>query len=65
MIVLLEEILRWMPDYTTGRDRVVRYPTIPLINGYVAMPASFSPGERLLEGFDEHLPVRSVGAVAL
>lgn len=62
MRLLLEEVLRRMPDYEIDLDRVVHYPTIPLINGYIAMPATFTPGERVLTGFDPALPVRAVAA---
>jgi cytochrome P450 len=58
MIVLLEEVLKRMPEYAIDVDRVRQYPTIPLVNGYVSMPATFTPGERVLSGFDEHLPLR-------
>lgn len=58
MIVLLEEVLRRMPDFAIDEGGVVEYPTIPLINGYIAMPATFTPGPRVLTGFDESLPVR-------
>ncbi|MDT7679082.1 MAG: hypothetical protein QOD82_6984, partial [Pseudonocardiales bacterium] len=59
---LLEEVLRRMPDYAIDRDAVVSYPTITLVNGYIAMPARFTPGERVLSGFDDHLPVRREAA---
>ena len=58
MAVLLQEVLTRMPDYEIDLGGVVRYPTIPLVNGYVSMPATFTPGERVLSGFDERLPVR-------
>ena len=57
MRLLLEEVLRRMPDYEIDRDRVVHYPTIPLINGWIAMPATFTPGNKTLAGFDPALPV--------
>lgn len=57
MALLLEEVLRRMPDYTIDHDAVRPYPTIPLVNGYIAMPASFQPGGRVLDGFDEDLPI--------
>jgi cytochrome P450 len=57
MILLLEEVLRRMPNYTIDVDKVRQYPTIPLVNGYIAMPAVFPPGERVLTGFDESLPL--------
>lgn len=58
MATLLEEVLRRMPDYRIDVDAVVPYPSIPLVNGYIAMPATFTPGERVLEGFDRDLPIR-------
>lgn len=58
LIELLGEVLRRMPDYTIDRSTVVPYPTIPAVNGYIAMPATFTPGRRLLTGFDADLPVR-------
>jgi cytochrome P450 len=60
MTVLLDEVLRRMPDYRIDPAGVVPYPTIPLVNGYVAMPATFTPGPRMLAGFDDRLPVRRV-----
>ncbi|GAA1269270.1 cytochrome P450 [Pseudonocardia aurantiaca] len=59
MIVLLEEVLGRIPDYEIDSVAVLRYPTIPLINGYIAMPATFTPAERVLAGFDSQLPVRA------
>lgn len=59
MIVLLEEVLQRMPDYAIDFDAVRQYPTIPLVNGYIAMPATFPAGERVLTGFDEQLPLRA------
>lgn len=64
MIVLLEEVLRRMPEYAIDLDGVRQYPTIPLVNGYIAMPATFTPGERVLTGFDERLPVRATASLS-
>jgi cytochrome P450 len=64
MAMLLEEVLRRMPDYRIDVAQVRRYPTIPLVNGYIAMPATFTPGEPVLTGFDERLPVRSAARVS-
>ena len=63
MRLLLEEVLRRIPDYEIDVDAVVHYPTIPLINGWIAMPATFTPGPRVLEGFDAALPVRAAAPV--
>lgn len=50
MVILLSEVLKRMPDYKIDRDKVVAYPTIPLVNGYIAMPATFTPGKRVTSG---------------
>jgi cytochrome P450 len=63
LAVVLEEVLRRFPDYRIDRKRVVHYPTIPLVNGYIAMPATFTPGPRVLTGFAEALPTRLKPAV--
>lgn len=60
MRLLLEEVLRRLPDYEIDEAAAVHYPTIPLINGWIAMPATFTPGVRVLEGFDRQLPVPTV-----
>ncbi|WP_090609369.1 cytochrome P450 [Mycobacterium lentiflavum] len=58
LTVLLGEVLHRMPDYVIDRGQVRQYPTIPLVNGYLAMPATFTPGPRVLTGFATALPVR-------
>lgn len=58
LAVILEEVLRRLPDYTIDESRVVHYPTIPLVNGYIAMPATFTPGPRMLSGYDPALPLK-------
>jgi hypothetical protein len=35
-----------MPDYEIDRDRAIRYPSIGIVNGYITMPAKFTPGSR-------------------
>ncbi|MGV0872842.1 cytochrome P450 [Mycolicibacterium sp. XJ879] len=50
MTLLLREVLRRLPDYRIRRDKVVAYPTVPLVNGYIAMPATFTPGPKLMGG---------------
>ena len=64
LTVLLGEVLRRMPDYVIDREGVRQYPTIPLVNGYLAMPATFTPGPRVLTGFADTLPVRLEPATA-
>ncbi|WP_232232128.1 cytochrome P450 [Mycobacterium triplex] len=64
LTVLLGEVLNRMPDYVIDVERVRAYPTIPLVNGYLAMPATFTPGPRVLTGFASALPVRLTAATA-
>jgi cytochrome P450 len=59
MSVLLREVLCRMPDFAIDESKVIRYPTIPLVNGYIVMPASFTPGPTVLTGFDARLPIRA------
>lgn len=45
--ILIAEILRRMPDLRVDESGVLPYETIPLVSGYRAMPATFSPGPKL------------------
>lgn len=45
--VVVGEVLRRMPDYQLIEGRAQRYPTVGQINGYVTMPARFTPGPRI------------------
>ncbi|GAA2398026.1 cytochrome P450 [Catellatospora methionotrophica] len=42
-VVMLDEILRRIPDYVIDEDAALRYPSIGAINGYIGMPATFTP----------------------
>ncbi|HVA09671.1 MAG TPA: cytochrome P450 [Acidimicrobiales bacterium] len=42
--VYLEEVLRRLPDLDVDLDRSPRYPVMPLVNGFITMPATFTPG---------------------
>lgn len=42
--VMLGELLRRVPDFSVDRTRAERYPTIALINGYIRLPITFTPG---------------------
>ncbi|HKD65729.1 MAG TPA: cytochrome P450 [Candidatus Binataceae bacterium] len=44
--IVLEEVLRRMPDYRLIRDRAEHYESIGTVNGYVKMPAAFTPAKR-------------------
>lgn len=42
-VVMLQETLRRIPDFVIDEEQVERYPSIGLINGYVNLPATFTP----------------------
>ena len=58
MRIVLEEVLRRMPDLHVDEAGVVPYPTIPNISGYQAMPATFGPSrpERAVSDDDAPQP---------
>jgi cytochrome P450 len=58
LTVLLTEALRRMPDYVINTEGCKQYPTIPLVNGFISMPATFTPGPRVLTGYADALPIR-------
>ena len=43
--VILEEVLRRIPDYEVDPARAPTYPDLGLMFGYQTMPATFSPGQ--------------------
>jgi cytochrome P450 len=40
---MLAATLRRIPDFRIDRDATVRYPSLGIVNGYVSMPATFTP----------------------
>jgi cytochrome P450 len=42
--VVLEEVLRRLPDYAIDGTAARRYPSIAVVNGWVTLPATFTPG---------------------
>lgn len=54
--ILIEEILRRMPDLHVDEAGVHAYDTIPLVSGYRAMPATFTPGLKTGRISTEGLP---------
>jgi cytochrome P450 len=43
---LLREVLRRMPDFRVTEDKAERYATTGVVNGWVRVPATFTPGRR-------------------
>jgi cytochrome P450 len=48
--ISLGEILRRLPDYQVRREHAKRYPSIGSNNGWMSMPAAFTPGTKLSTG---------------
>jgi cytochrome P450 len=44
---VLTTVLRRMPDFQVDVERCVRFPTVPVNDGWVSTPATFTPGPRL------------------
>jgi cytochrome P450 len=45
--VMVTEVLNRMPDYRVIEAEAVRYPTISPINGWITIPAVFTPGKKV------------------
>jgi cytochrome P450 len=45
-MTMLETTLRRMPDYRIVHGDAERYPSVGIVNGYVSMPARFTPSPR-------------------
>lgn len=46
---ILSEVLKRMPDYQVDHENVVRYPRQGVNTGFDKLPATFTPGKRLLD----------------
>ncbi len=46
---ILTQVLERMPDYQVDHDKVVRYPRQGVNTGFDTLPATFTPGKRLLD----------------
>ena len=44
--IILQQVLERMPDYRIDEQQTFQYPNIGVVNGWVQMPATFSPGQR-------------------
>jgi len=53
LVTMVSRVLARMPDFQVVHDAAKRYPTIGIINGWINVPATFTPGARLS---DEPLP---------
>lgn len=53
LVTMVSRVLARMPDYRIDHDAARKYPSIGIINGWIDVPATFTPGRRLS---DEVLP---------
>ncbi|WP_454883175.1 cytochrome P450 [Sphingomonas oryzagri] len=44
--VILEQVLKRMPDFKIDEDASCQYPNLGVVNGWLKMPATFTPGRR-------------------
>ena len=44
---MLTEVLTRIPDFKVDEERSHRYPTIGEVNGWITMPATFTPGKKI------------------
>lgn len=47
LVTMVSRVLARMPDYRIDHASARRYPSIGIINGWIDVPATFTPGERL------------------
>jgi cytochrome P450 len=47
LTTMVSRVLARMPDYRVDHEAAVRYPSIGIINGWVTVPATFTPGARM------------------
>lgn len=53
LVAMVARVLQRMPDYRVDHDAARRYPSIGIVNGWIDMPATFTPGRRIST---DHLP---------
>lgn len=52
---MIKEVLSRMPDYRIDDAEALPYPAVSNVNGWINMPATFTPGPRLGGGYDLHV----------
>jgi len=48
--IILSTILRRMPDFQIHAEQTAKYENIGIVDGWIRMPASFTPGRRVTDG---------------
>jgi hypothetical protein len=44
---MIRAVLTRMPDYRIDESRMSSYPSIGVINGWISIPATFTPGAKV------------------
>lgn len=44
---MISEMLKRMPDYTVIEEKAKRYPNVASVNGWITVPATFTPGKKV------------------
>ncbi|WP_182379244.1 cytochrome P450 [Nocardioides sp. WS12] len=45
--ILIQEVLNRLPDFKIDYERAQKYPSLGIMNGYINLPATFTPGPRV------------------
>jgi cytochrome P450 len=54
---VVRQVLARMPDFAIDREESRRYPALPTVNGFITLPARFTPGPTVDSGFASGLPL--------
>lgn len=57
LVETVHALFRRMPDFAVDRRAATHRDKIPLVNGWTRLPVTFTPGNRVLTGYDALLPV--------
>ena len=57
LALMLGEVLKRIPDYRIVEAESVKYPTIGIVNGWVSMPATFTPSQRVTTDVLPSVPI--------
>jgi cytochrome P450 len=44
---MIREVLTRMPDYQIDEKRIKPYPSVSVVNGWISIPATFTPGQKV------------------
>ncbi len=44
---MVREVLNRMPDYEVNHEAAERYQSVGVVNGWISIPATFTPGRKI------------------